>query len=267
MRREPQVAGQFYPAEPAALRQMISRFLKKENGSAPALGLVAPHAGYIYSGAIAGLTFSRVEVPERVVILGPNHHAVGHPAALFPEGSWLTPLGEVGIDEALAEEILRQCPQIARDALAHRYEHSLEVQLPFIQVLAPRAKIVPICLGHWSVEDLLSIGKGLGRALASAGQPTLIVASSDMTHYEPAEVAKRKDQQALARVLALDPEGLWQTVRGERISMCGVVPVTVMLAAARCLGGRTAALAGYANSGDVSGDRTAVVGYAGVIVQ
>lgn len=267
MRREPAVAGQFYPGEASGLRRMVDGFLGAEIGGSRGLGIVSPHAGYIYSGAIAGRTFAQVRVPGRAVVLGPNHHGLGHPAAVFPDGSWLTPLGEVAVDAALAEAIIRECPQMARDALAHRYEHSLEVQLPFIQVRAPQATIVPICLGHGTAADLIAMGEGLGRALAGAAEEVLIVASTDLTHYEQGDIARRKDRRALERILALDPEGLWQTVRAERISMCGVAPVTVMLAAARRLGAESATLTGYANSGEVTGDQSQVVGYAGVVVR
>ncbi len=231
-----------------------------------AVGIVVPHAGYLYSGAIAGQTFARVGVPKRVVILGPNHHGLGQPAAVYPEGSWLTPLGEIAIDRELTAAILRECPGMVPDAAAHRLEHSLEVQLPFIQVRQPQAAIVPICLSFGQIDDLLALGEGLGRALAACPEKVLMVASSDMTHYEPGTVAREKDRQALEPLLALDPQGLYHTVRGERISMCGVVPTVVMLAAARHLGASRAELVHYGNSGDVTGDQSQVVGYAGVIV-
>lgn len=266
MQRRPAVAGQFYPGEPEALRRTVSGFLRGGDGETAALGIVAPHAGYVYSGAIAGETFARVRVPDRVLVLGPNHHGAGHPAALFPEGSWVTPLGEVPVDADLGEAILRECPLMAPDALAHRREHSLEVQIPFIQARAPRAAIVPVCLGLLPLGDLIDLGKGMGRALASRPGEVLMVASSDMTHYESGEAAREKDGRALERLLALDPEGLWHTVRAGRISMCGVAPVVVMLAAARHLGATSATLVRYGNSGDVTGDQSQVVGYAGVLV-
>jgi AmmeMemoRadiSam system protein B len=227
---------------------------------------MVPHAGYVYSGAIAGETFARVQIPSRIVIIGPNHHGVGHPAAVFPAGSWLTPLGEAAVDGELADLLLAECPGLSADPSAHRFEHSLEVQVPFIQILNPQAAIVPICLGHLCLEDLLAIGKALGKVLTRFGQNVLLVASTDMTHYEPGDIARGKDRLALDRVLAIDPEGLYRTVCERRISMCGFMPTVMMLAAATELGATTARLVRYGNSGDVTGDQTEVVGYAGVIV-
>jgi AmmeMemoRadiSam system protein B len=268
MRRSAVVAGSFYPAEETALRRMLGGFLSGQREvAAPALGFLAPHAGDLYSGAIAGLTFACVEMPQRVLLLGPNHQGVGHPAALSPPGSWQTPLGEVAIDAGLSEAILRENPRLSFDPLAHRYEHSLEVQVPFIQTRAPGARLAALCLSALALEDLIAIGEAVARVIAAWPEPVLMVASSDMSHYIPGEVARQKDQMALDRILALDPEGLWQTVRRERISMCGVAPVTVMLAAARQLGAGGASLVRYSNSGEVTGDQSQVVGYAGVVVR
>jgi AmmeMemoRadiSam system protein B len=227
---------------------------------------MAPHAGYIYSGAIAGETFAQVRIPPRVIVIGPNHRGVGHPAAVFPSGSWTTPLGEAAIDADLAQRLLSECPGLLADTAAHRFEHSLEVQVPFLQYLNPDVAIVPICLAHLPLTNLLSMGKALGEALARSGEDVLLVASSDMTHYESAEVARRQDRLALDRVLALDPEGLYRTVSEKRISMCGFMPTALMLAAAVEMGAATASLVRYGNSGDVTGDPSEVVGYAGVIV-
>lgn len=266
MVRPPAVAGQFYPGQAEALRRQVQQFLITLGTEQTAIGIVVPHAGYIYSGAIAGMTFAGIKIPERVIILGPNHHGIGHPAAVFPDGSWETPLGESVVDAELAARIVAKCPKMGRDAVAHRYEHSLEVQLPFIQARVPRATIVPICLAFGTAEELVVLGEGLAQAVAESGE-VLIVASSDLTHYESGPAAKEKDLRALARILALDAEGLFRTVREGRISMCGLGPVAVMLAAARNLGAATASLVRYGNSGDVSGDQSQVVGYAGVIVQ
>jgi MEMO1 family protein len=266
MQRPPAVTGQFYPDQPEQLRQLVERLLVSSEPARPALGVVSPHAGYLYSGAIAGATFAGVKAPSTAVILGPNHHGLGHPAAVFASGSWLTPLGETPVDRHLADRILRECPGVGSDALAHRYEHSLEVQLPFLQVLSPELSIVPICLSHAPLPELLALGESLGALLADSGDDVLVVASSDMTHYEPGETARGKDLKAIENILALDPEGVYRTVRDERISMCGVVPVVVMLAAARRRGAVRAQLVRYGNSGEVTGDQSEVVGYAGVIV-
>jgi AmmeMemoRadiSam system protein B len=265
--RQPAVAGQFYPGKAESLRKMLSELIPSPSSKCRALGIISPHAGYVYSGAIAGKTFAQVEIPNRVVILGPNHHGIGPAAAVYPSGAWMTPLGKVVIDSRLAQNILRICPGMTADEGAHRFEHSLEVQVPFIQTLASEAAIVPICLGHVPLPDLLAMGEALGNVLSEQGRGVLMVASSDMTHYEPGPVAREKDQRALDRILALDPSGLFRTVREENISMCGVIPVVVMLAAAKQLGATRATLVHYGNSGDVTGDQSQVVGYAGVIVE
>jgi len=267
MQRLPAVAGQFYPGKADTLQKMIAGMISPEIKKRKAIGLVAPHAGYIYSGAIAGQTFARVKVPDRIVILGPNHHGLGHPAAVFPSGNWLTPLGTIAVDGELTGRILQACPDLAADETAHRHEHSLEVQIPFIQALAPEAAIVPICLGQLPLETLLRIGESLGELLAPMAGNVLLVASSDMTHFEPGESAREKDSQAIDRVLALDPAGLYRTVRDGRISMCGVLPVVVMLAAAGKMGAKKATLVRYGNSGDITGDQSSVVGYAGIVVE
>ncbi|PLX81925.1 MAG: AmmeMemoRadiSam system protein B [Desulfuromonas sp.] len=266
MHRKAVVAGQFYPESATALRDMVKGFLSSEVPPRPALGIVSPHAGYIYSGAIAGQTFARVEVPRRVVILGPNHHGLGQPGAVFRAGAWATPLGESLIDEELTGALIARCPALVADEAAHRMEHSLEVQLPFVQVRSPRASIVPICLASLSLSSLLQTGEALAEVLSSCPDEVLMVASSDMTHYESSETARAKDMQALERIEALDPEGLYRVVRNRGISMCGVLPVVVMLAASVRLGARQATLVNYGNSGDVTGDNDQVVGYAGVVI-
>jgi hypothetical protein len=266
MQRQPAVAGQFYPGSTERLRKTLEQLLPAHPAAQPAIALMAPHAGYVYSGAIAAETYARAAVPDTVVLLGPNHHGIGHPAALYGEGSWATPLGDVPIDAAFASRLLKRCPDLAADVVAHRLEHSLEVQVPFLQMRNPRLRLVPICLGHLPLQKLIALGEGIGETIASSADPVLIVASSDMTHYEPGAAARQKDERALEHVLALDPEGLYRTVREGRISMCGVLPTVVMLAAARRLGAVSATLVRYGNSGDVTGDQSAVVGYAGVVV-
>jgi len=266
MDRHPAVAGQFYPGHAETLRRALESLLPAVAEKQKAIGLMVPHAGYVYSGAIAGATFARVRIPERVVIFGPNHHGVGAEAAIYPGDRWLTPLGPVTVDATLTSRLIEDCPGLTADEAAHRYEHSLEVQVPFIQVENPQASIVPICIGHLRLDELLSLGSAIGASLACSGEEILLVASSDMTHYEPGEIAREKDQRALARVLALDPAGLYRTVREGRISMCGVLPTALMLAAAKELGASDAALVRYGNSGDVTGDQAEVVGYAGVVI-
>ncbi len=266
MHRTAAVAGQFYSGQKEALREQVSNFLQQKLEARQAIGIMVPHAGYVYSGAIAGQTFGRVQVPDRVVLLGPNHTGYGAKQAVYPGGSWRTPLGDIPIDSCLAEQIILGCGEATADELAHRYEHSLEVQVPFIQVKAPQARLVPVCLGHAPLQQLLDFGHSLGRLLAAQPEPTLLVASSDMTHFESAESARRRDMKALEKVLALDAEGLYRLVTSEGISMCGVVPTVVMLAAARELGAKKGTLVRYGNSGETTGDNAEVVGYAGVVI-
>jgi AmmeMemoRadiSam system protein B len=264
MERECAVAGRFYPAEPGRLAAEVSRHLAAGGAAAPspALGILAPHAGYVYSGDIAGATYASVEVPARAVVLCPNHTGLGRPAALWADGGWRTPLGTVPVDAELCR-VLAGCPLVEPDREAHRREHALEVQLPFLKARRADVAIAPLCLGPLRLEGCREVAAAVAEA---ARQGALVVASSDMSHYLPAAEGERRDRRALERVLALDPEGLYETVRREDISMCGVIPATVMLLAARELGATSARLVRYGHSGLVSGDLDAVVGYAGVVV-
>ncbi len=266
MLRAPAVAGQFYPGRPDALREQLAKLVPADVEKRPAFGVMAPHAGYIYSGGVAGKLFAGIAIPREVVILGPNHHGVGAQIAVDTRSGWALPLGNVPIAAELAAAVLAACPLAAADTEAHRCEHSLEVQVPFLQFLDGSFAIVPICLGRVPLEQLLELGDGLAAAMRTRETLPLMVASSDMTHYESADAARHKDQLALKHVLDLDPEGLYRTVRAERISMCGVLPTVVMLRAALALGATRGELVAYANSGDVNGDRRQVVGYAGVVV-
>jgi AmmeMemoRadiSam system protein B len=263
MDREPAVAGRFYTDDPATLARQVDRFLAAGGPRVRARGLVAPHAGYVYSGAVAGAVYARVDVPPRVVLLGPNHTGLGKAAALWPDGAWRLPSGEVPIDAELTQA-LAASPLVRADREAHLLEHSLEVQVPFLARARPGLSMAALCLGPLSFDECEELGEVVGKAAADAG--ALVVASSDMSHYVPAEVAREKDHRAIARILALDPRGLYDTVRRERITMCGIVPATVMLVAARALGATRAELVRYANSGEVNGDTRQVVGYAGVLV-
>jgi AmmeMemoRadiSam system protein B len=258
------VAGQFYPGQKENLLKTVDSLIESVEQERPAIALMSPHAGYIYSGSVAGRTFSGVKIPEDIIILGPNHHGRGHRAAVFASGAWETPLGQTMIASDMAKRILEECPMAAEDTVAHRFEHSLEVQLPFLQFRAPHARIVPVCIGHMALELLLQMGDGLARAVASCRNVPLLVASTDMTHYESGRIARKKDFLALDKVLALDPEGLYQVVQDQGITMCGVLPTVVMLQAAIGLGATDAELIAYSNSGDVTGDQSEVVGYAGV---
>jgi len=266
MLRQPAVAGQFYTDDPGRLKAELDRMVPTVLETRQVKGIVAPHAGYVYSGNVAGDLYGRITIPRTVVVLGPNHHGYGAPLALYPDGEWLTPLGVVPIARELSSLVRGQVPLVESDATAHRFEHSREVQIPFLQYLREDVQIVPICLGFGDFERCRALGEGLARAITSFGDEVLIVASSDMTHYESAEQARRKDEQAIAEVLALNPEGLLKVCRQKGITMCGVVPAAVMLVAARELGATRAELVRYSTSGDVTGDNRQVVAYAAMAV-
>jgi len=269
--RRPAVAGRFYPGDPEDLRAEAQAYLsqsKSNNQTAvQAIGCITPHAGYVYSGHVAGAVFARLEIPERCVVLCPNHTGMGRALAILSEGAWETPLGEVPVDEGLAGALKRQFPALHEDAAAHRAEHAIEVELPFLQLRQPKLQIVPIALGTGQFEVLEALGVALAEVVAAQAAPVLIVASSDMNHYESDAVTRVKDHRAIERILTLDPRGLFDVVTQQNISMCGFGPAVVMLTAARQLGATSAELVKYATSGDISGDRNAVVGYAGVVVK
>jgi AmmeMemoRadiSam system protein B len=265
MLRTAAVAGQFYSGEKVSLLRDIEAMMVSATPQV-SIAVMSPHAGYVYSGRVAAKTFSQVRIPEQVIILGPNHHGRGHAAAVYAHGAWETPLGRVEIASSLAERLLAECSMADDDCTAHMDEHSLEVQVPFLQYLSPDIQIAPLCIGRMALDTLLGLGDGLARVISACEEPPLIVASTDMTHYESGEIARQKDSLALDRVLALDPEGLYEVVYENKISMCGVLPTVVMLRAALALGATQAELVAYSNSGDVTGDQSSVVGYAGVRV-
>jgi AmmeMemoRadiSam system protein B len=266
MLRSAVVAGQFYTGQKEGLLEAVDALMPPTASKQSTIAVMSPHAGYVYSGKVAGRTFAGVKIPSEVIILGPNHHGRGHAAAVYASGAWATPVGETAIAAKLADRILIECPMAAEDTLAHRFEHSLEVQLPFLQMKAPEASIVPICIGRMPHDQLLEMGNGIARAILSRPEPPLIVASTDMTHYESAKQAREKDFMALEKVLEMDPAGLYDVVSEHSISMCGVLPTVVMLQAAKTLGAAKAELVLYRNSGDVTGDQSEVVGYAGVVI-
>jgi len=267
MVRYPAVASQFYPGDEATLRRTLQAMVPEGSSKRQkALAVVSPHAGYIYSGSVAGLTFSRVAIPTTCIVLGPNHHGRGAEAALMSTGTWRMPLGDVPINEKVAASILANSTVVRQDNAAHEHEHSLEVQVPFLQYLQSQLTIVPLCLSYLSYDDCKEIGSALARTVSEFEEKILLVASTDMSHYESRESASRKDKMALDRILDLDPEGLYNTVLGNRISMCGIIPTTVTLIAALRLGCQKAELVRYTDSGEASGDTRQVVGYAGLVL-
>jgi AmmeMemoRadiSam system protein B len=266
--RHPAVAGRFYPADPQSLREEVNSYLSAtpEERLIRAIGCIVPHAGYMYSGHVAGAVFSRIEIPELCIVLCPNHTGVGEPLAIMSEGAWETPLGNVPIDTAFATELKARFPALQEDSTAHRAEHAAEVELPFLQLRQPNLRFVPIAVGTHRFELLEQLGRTIAETIAAQNEPILIVASSDMNHYESDTITRIKDQQAIERILTLDPQGLYDVVTQQAISMCGISPTVAMLIAAKKLGAKSAELIKYATSGDISGDRNMVVGYAGVLV-
>jgi AmmeMemoRadiSam system protein B len=264
--REPAVAGRFYPSNAKQLSKDLTSYLSSKGDKVRAIGCIAPHAGYIYSGAVAGAVFSKIEIPSRCIVLGPNHTGRGHPLAITIHGGWRTPLGELPVDEELARKLVDTFPAISEDSTAHRFEHSIEVEVPFLQKLRPDLQFVPIAVGTGQLVILEHLGKAIAHVIHAQNEPVLIVASSDMNHYENDATTRVKDAKAIDQILALDSRGLHETVLNESISMCGFGPAVAMLSAAKQLGAQKAELIQYATSGDIFGDRDKVVGYAGIIV-
>jgi AmmeMemoRadiSam system protein B len=267
MKRKPAVAGQFYSASSSGLSKEVQKYIQVSPVKEKAIGVVSPHAGLIYSGSVAGAVYSRIEFPHTFILLGPNHTGLGKPLSIMTRGEWEIPTGSLRIDETLARKILKHSGIIEEDSFAHSMEHSLEVQIPFIIHFSSDVKIVPVTMMTNSLDHCRLVGETMADAIKDTEYSITIVASSDMSHYEADSVARTKDKKAIDRILSLDPEGLYQIVVKEGISMCGFIPATTMLYAAKKLGAKDATLVKYMTSGDVSGDYGYVVGYAGIIVK
>jgi len=267
MVRPPAVAGLFYPSDPEELARQIDGFLGGGAAKSRAIACVVPHAGYVYSGHVAGGVYATIDIPRRCILLGPRHYPQGQPLAILTEGSFSTPLGEAPIDQELAKQLAHECPMLREDSVAHAKEHSLEVEIPFLQRLRPDVQFVPVVLGTDRHKALEELGHAVASVIKAQSDPVLIIASSDMNHYESDVVTRVKDQRAIARILELDPQGLYETVRREAITMCGYAATVTMLVAAKELGAREAELVRYATSGEINGDYGRVVGYAGIVVR
>lgn len=268
--RPPAVAGAFYESSPARLRAQVEACFDA-NPPAPAhkerfIGAVVPHAGLVYSGHVAAAFYAVAELPRRFVILCPNHTGLGHFAAINREGAWRTPLGDVPIDTPLADALMAESPLFSEDSLAHAREHSLEVQLPFLQHLLPEFTFVPICLGAHRYDFAEEAGRAIAAVLKNEKEPVGILASSDLNHYEDQRETLRKDQLAIDEVTRRDPRELWRVIDEFDVSMCGFIPTTAMLIAANALGATKATLLKHATSGDVNGDHDHVVGYASMLI-
>jgi hypothetical protein len=262
--RAPAVAGAFYPGHPQQLKTAVERFLVRTLAPLTPMAVIVPHAGYIYSGATAGKTFACVDLPRRLVILCPNHTGWGEPLSCMASGRWSTPLGEVPVDEALAASLMAEVPGLADDPSAHRREHAVEVQLPFLQVMLGDFRFVPICVGTHDYADLEALGLGMARALRASEDPACIVVSSDMNHYEDAKTNRTKDDLALAALEKRDPRGLHSVVLSRHISLCGFAPAVSALVACNEMGADRVELVDYTHSGMVTGDDDQVVSYAGL---
>jgi len=267
MIRPPAVSGRFYPSDEKKLALEIEKYTSSANKKSFARGCVVPHAGYLYSGHVAGAVYSEIEIPARCILLGPRHFPGGEAMAIISEGSWRTPFGDAQIDPGLAAELKRACPLLREDRVAHEREHSLEVQIPFLQQLAANLRFVPVVLATQRYQDLETLGHAVARVIAAHTEPVLLIASTDMNHYESDAITRTKDHKAIDRILALDPRGLYDVVRSEGITMCGYAATAAMLIAMRDLGAKDAELIRYATSGDITGDWDQVVGYAGIIIR
>jgi len=267
MLRLPAVAGRFYPSNPEELTALIRKYTVADTGHSPIplRACLVPHAGYVYSGHVAGAVLARIALPRKIIVLGVRHYPRGEPAAILSGGAWRTPLGDARIDEELAEALKKACLLLREDSVAHSMEHSLEVQLPFLQVLAPDFTFVPVALGTVQFESLVSVGEAIGHVLETSKENVLLLTTSDLNHYEDDATTRVKDRKAIDQLLALNPRGLYDTCRDEEISMCGLGPAVAMITALNALGVKKPELVKYATSADVSGDRSAVVGYAGII--
>ena len=271
--RRPCVAGAFYPADPERLKRSIEDCFTHRLGPGELPGqksqdrkivsVVCPHAGYVYSGSTAAHSYYHLASeakPDSIVVLGPNHTGLGGPVSIWGTGAWETPLGKVPINEELAGAIFEASDFIDMDETAHLREHSIEVQLPFLQYIYGEVRFVPICMGYQDLETSRKVGKAI--AEASAGKDVLILASTDLTHMESKSSAAVKDSGVIDRIASMDEASLQQWVRSQRVSMCGYGPVSATLVASKMLGASKAEILSYTTSGDITGDASAVVGYA-----
>jgi AmmeMemoRadiSam system protein B len=270
--RQPAVAGQFYPADASAVGDALDALVPSTAPKRRAIAVVCPHAGWIYSGHTAGRVYSSVEIPDHVILVGPNHRGTGNCYAVYSKGAWHTPVGDVPVAEPLALEILNSCELLVEDTRAHTHEHSLEVQLPMLLRANPNVNIVPLLIGGGWPEsggrhELKEIGSAIAQCVRECGEPVLLVASTDLNHYEDQEVSHAKDKLVLDAIVNLDPDAMMDRVIDADISMCGVAATYIVLRAAKGLGAARAELLEYRTSGDVSGDFSRVVGYGGVVIE
>ncbi|MCX5693923.1 MAG: AmmeMemoRadiSam system protein B [Candidatus Omnitrophica bacterium] len=266
--RKPVVAGQFYPSDVKELKALISSFVDKQAQKKDVLGCVLPHAGYVYSGKVAAYTISGIKIKSTVVLLGPNHTGMGATFSIMPQGIWQTPLGNIEIDSKLAGLFLNKSRHLEADNLAHLEEHSLEVELPILQYCEKDFKIIPIAVKTDDLSALNQVAQDLASVVMENNliSSVMFVASSDLTHYESQEAAKVKDMSAIEAIIDLDEHKLKERMNKLNISMCGFAPIAILIKVAKLLGAKKGELIKYQTSGDVSGDRSSVVGYAGITI-
>lgn len=265
--RPPAVAGAFYPGNALQLLASIEGYTTATAEKCRALGVLSPHAGYQYSGRVAGELYSRITIPDTVVIIAPNHTGYGVPYSLWPGGPWQTPLGNVETNDEIVEELARSCDLLEKDREAHLCEHAAEVQIPFLQHFNPYVKIVVMVISSRNVSDLRYIGTSLSRVLQRLSPQALVVASSDMTHYESQSDASKKDRIAINEILSLNEDALFNKVDALGITMCGICPAFIMLVCSKARGAAKAELIRYETSGNITGDYNSVVGYAGIMIR
>lgn len=266
MIRKPIVAGQFYPQTEESLKKMLANLLDTASEKQEAKGVILPHAGYVYSGPVAGTTISKIDLKKTVIVLGTNHTGLGSPFSIMTKGSWLTPLGETKIDREIAESILKTSTMLKDDDRGHMYEHSVEVELPFLQYIRNDIKIVPIIVSNGTIEEYQILGNEISDGFKRVGRSAVFIASTDFTHYEPKESAEEKDRLAIDAILSMDEEKLFSVVKENNISMCGTAPACTLVNICKHLGAKKAGLVKYQTSGDITGDYSSVVGYAGILI-
>ena len=267
MIRQAAVAGSFYPADRAQLSSLLDQLLDVKTEEERVKGVIAPHAGYVYSGQVAGKVFASTVIPEKVILLGPNHHGFGENIAVSGASGWQTPLGTVPVATPLRDKLVAEISSVKVDNLAHRQEHSLEVMLPFLQKRQPHLEIVPIALGYLTVDECIELGQRIAQVIKNWDEEVLLLASTDMNHFASADESQRLDFMAITAMTSYDHRALYRVVRENGISMCGVLPTVVVMEAAHILGATECRLIEYAHSGLVNGDNNRVVGYAGLVLQ
>lgn len=268
--RKPVAAGLFYPAQPAALLATVQELLHGPIEASPAIAVLVPHSGYQYSGRTAGATLAAVTLPRRCIVLAPNHLGAGeakHAGSAYAVGAFRTPMGDVAVDETLSAALLARCALLEDDPDAHKGEHAVEVLLPLLLARRPDVAIVPVLVGWPDWSRSRALGEAMADVIRDAGEPVLLVASTDLSHYETAVVGRQKDELALEAIRRLDGEELLEVTKKHRVTMCGRAAAAAVLHASRLLGAMKGEIVDYSHSGEATKDESTVVGYAGVVIR